>query len=75
MAHPTRWILRVCHVSVFARSPDETDFASGLYPRVARHKLKVEVEMAFLPNRPQGLMMPTGLGSGTVGMHRLASFV
>lgn len=47
----------------FAASPrGEADFASSLYPRVARRRLRIEAEMAFLHNRPQGLMMPTGLG-------------
>ena len=40
----------------------EADSASSLYPRVARRRVRIDVEMAFLHNRPQGLMMPTGLG-------------
>ncbi|CAG4886841.1 hypothetical protein LMG31841_00273 [Paraburkholderia saeva] len=40
----------------------EVDTVSSLYPRVAQRRLRIEVEMAFLHNRPQGLMMPTGLG-------------
>lgn len=33
-----------------------------------------QLEMAFLQNRPMGLMMPTDLGTGTVGARETSRF-